>query len=210
MLRSKVDITSQSYRSNMPSGLSFPIKTIGHRMKKISSIALIASISILTGCSTYSAARYSSNADNVVALRSLNGKGINIGPFSATKPGEKEIMCRGVGPIKTPDGEPFSDFIRKAMVDELKLAGAFSASAPVTLTGNLDSIDFSSASGSWNLALTVKSSNGKSMTAFEQYAFTTSFYGETACNQTAHALMPAVQNLVGKIVRSSEFSSLIN
>jgi hypothetical protein len=179
-------------------------------MKTVVSLAVIALISVLSGCSTYSAARYSSNADNVVALRALNGKVVNVGAFSATKPGEREIMCRGVGPIKTPDGEPFSDFVRKALVDELKLAGAFSATAPVTLTGNLDAIDFSSASGSWSLALTVRSSNGKSMTASEQYAFTSSFYGETACNQTAQALMPAVQNLVGQFVRSSEFTSLLN
>ena len=119
-------------------------------MKTIASFLVIASISVLSGCSTYSTARYSSNADNVVALRALNGKVVNIGGFSATKSGEKEIMCRGVGPIKTPDGEPFSEFVRKALVDELKLANAFSAAAPVTLTGNLDSIDFSSASGSWN------------------------------------------------------------
>lgn len=179
-------------------------------MKTVVSFLVIASMSALSGCSTYSAARYSSNADNVLALRALNGKTVNVGAFSATKPGEREIMCRGVGPIKTPDGEPFSDFIRKALVDELKLAGTFSTTSPVTLTGNLDAIDFSSSSGNWNLALTIKSSNGKNMTAFEQYAFTTSFYGETACSQTAQALMPAVQNLVGKIVRSSEFASLLH
>ncbi len=118
-------------------------------------------------------------------------------------------MCRGVGPIKTPDGEPFADFVRKAFLDELKIANAYSAKAPISLTGNLDAIDFSSSSGSWNLALTVKSSNGKSLSISENYPFTTSFYGETACNQTAQALMPAVQNLVGKIVRSTEFIALV-
>jgi len=135
---------------------------------------------------------------------------VNVGAFGATKPGEKEIMCRGVGPIKTPDGEPFSEFVRKAMLDELKISTIYSANAPVTLTGNLDAIDFSSASGSWNLALTLKSSNGKSISVAEQYAFTSSFYGETACNQTAQALMPAVQNLVGKAVRSPEFPALVS
>lgn len=179
-------------------------------MKTVVLLAAVASVSVLSGCSTYSTHRYTSNADNIVALRALNGKVVNIGAFSSTKPGEKVIMCRGVGPIKTPDGEPFSDFVRKALVDELKIAGNFSATAPVTLTGNLDAIDFSSASGSWDLALTVKSSNGKSMSVSEKYAFTTSYYGETACNQTAQALMPAVQNLVGKIVRASEFASLLN
>lgn len=164
---------------------------------------------VISGCSTYSASRYSISTDNVMALRTHNGKAVNIGAFGATEPGKSEIMCRGVGPIKTPDGEPFAEFVRKALVDELRMANAFSAGAPVTLTGNLDAIDFSSNSGSWNLSLTVKSSNGRSMSATEAYAYTSSFYGETACNQTAQALMPAVQNLVGKVVRSPEFGSLI-
>ena len=171
-------------------------------------IALVGLTVLSSGCSTYSASRYSINSDNVVAMRTLNGKMINVGSFSATKAGEREIMCRGVGPIKTPDGEPFSEFVRKAFLDELKIASVYSASAPITLTGNLDSIDFSSASGDWNLALTVKSSNGKSLSVNESYAFTSSFNGETACNQTAQAFMPAVQNLVGKVVRSQEFLAL--
>lgn len=177
-------------------------------MKKLfvlSAIAILAS-----GCSTYSATRYSISTDNVVALRSLNGTTVNVGAFSASIPGQTEIMCRGVGPIKTPDGEPFSEFVRKAMLDELKIANAYSSSAPVTITGNLDAIDFSSSSGNWNLALTVRSSNGKSMSVSERYGYTSSFYGETACNQTAQAFMPAVQNLVGKIVRSPEFVALVS
>jgi len=164
----------------------------------------------LSGCSTYAASRYSMSADNIVALRTLNGRTVNIGPFTCSQPGLSEIMCRRVGPIKTPDGEPFSEFIRKALVDELKIANVFSATSPVTLTGNLDQIDFSSNTGNWKLALTVKSSNGRSVAVTEDYSYTTSFYGETACNQTAQAFMPAVQNLVGKIVRSPEFVPLIS
>jgi hypothetical protein len=118
-------------------------------------------------------------------------------------------MCRGVGPIKTPDGEPFSEYVRKAPLNELQNANAYSASAPVTITGNLDAIDFSSTVGSWNMALSVASSNGRSMAVYESYSFTSSFYGETACNQTAQALMPAVQNLIGKLVQSSEFIELV-
>jgi hypothetical protein len=172
-------------------------------------LAVICASAAMTGCSTYSASRYSISADNIEALRSLSGKTINVGAFTSTTPGQTEIMCRGVGPIKTPDGEPFSDFVRKALVDEMRMANTYSANAPITLTGNLDAIDFSSHGGSWNLALTVKSSNGKSLSASENYAYKSSFYGETACNQTAHALMPAVQNLVGKVVRSPEFPSLV-
>lgn len=177
-------------------------------MKKLLVLSVIAVL--VSGCSTYSASRYSISTDNVVALRSLNGKTVNVGAFSASTPGQKEIMCRGVGPIKTPDGEPFAEFVRKAMLDELRIANIYSSSAPVTLTGNLDSIDFSSNSGNWNLALTIRSSNGRSMSVSESYAYTSSFYGETACNQTAQAFMPAVQNLVGKIVRSPDFAALVS
>lgn len=177
-------------------------------MKKL--LILSAIVVFASGCSTYSASRYAISADNVVALRSLNGKTLNVGAFSASTPGQNEIMCRGVGPVKTPDGEPFAEFVRKALLDELKMANAYSPSAPVTITGNLDGIDFSSNSGNWNLALTVKASNGKSMSVAESYGFTSSFLGETACHQTAQALMPAVQNLVGKVVRSQEFAALIS
>jgi len=177
-------------------------------MKKL---FVLSAITVLaSGCSTYSATRYSISADNVVALRSLNGKILNVGAFSASTPGQTEIMCRGVGPIKTPDGEPFSEFVRKAMLDEFKIANIYSSSAPVTITGNLDAIDFSSNSGNWNLSLTVRSSNGKSLSVSESYGYTSSFYGETACNQTAQAFMPAVQNLVGKIVRSPEFVAIVS
>lgn len=178
-------------------------------MKASLSLLAISMAVLSTGCSTYSATRYSISTDNVVALRTLNGKTVNVGAFGATKIGEKEIMCRGVGPIKTPDGEPFAEFVRKAFVDELRIANVYSTTAPVTLIGNLDAIDFSSASGGWNMALTVKSSNGKTLSVSENYPFTTSFYGETACNQTAQAFMPAVQNLVGKVARSPEFLTLV-
>lgn len=165
---------------------------------------------ILSGCSTYAVSRYSISADNVVALRALNGKTISIGSFTSFSPGLNEIMCRGVGPIKSPDGEPFAEFIRKALIDELKIANAYSPSSPVILTGNLEAIDFSSTSGNWHLVLSIKSSNGRSMTVTEDYVYTSSWYGETACNQTAQALMPAVQNLVGKIARSKEFLAMVD
>jgi hypothetical protein len=179
-------------------------------MKKL--FVLSAMAVLVSGCSQFSATRYSISADNVAALRSLNGKTVNVGAFSASIPGQTEIMCRGLrGPILTPDGEPFSEYVRKAMLDELKFAHAYSSSAPVTITGNLDAIDFSHVSGFWDMALTVRSSNGKSISVSESYGYSASvFQGENACNQTAQAFMPAVQNLVGKVVRSPEFGALVS
>ena len=164
----------------------------------------------ISGCSTYAANRYSISVDNVTALKTLSGTQLNVGQFTATKPGLTEITCRGVGPIKTPDGETFENYVRESFIDELKLAELYSENAPVTLTGNLDNIDFSSNSGTWDLSLTIKSSNGKVISVSETHSFKTSFYGETACNQTAQSLMPAVQDLISKIIRNPEFPLLVS
>jgi hypothetical protein len=174
-------------------------------------LMLIAiSAAMLSGCSTYAASRYSISADNVTALRAFRGQTVAVGPFTAAQPGKTEIMCRAVGPIKTPDGETFEEFVRKALVDELKIAELYAAAAPVVLTGRLDAIDFQSgADATWRIKVTLSSSNGKSLSIAEEYGYKSSYYGETACNQTAHALMPAVQNVVSKVVRHPDFPALM-
>jgi hypothetical protein len=173
--------------------------------------SLLAWSVVLTGCSTYAASRYSISAETVSALRAYRPQTVAVAPFTATKPGESEITCRGVGPIKTPDGEPFEEFIRKALIAELTIAEIYAASAPVTLTGRVEDIDFSSGwtDAAWTIRLAVSSSNGKKLVVAENYAFKSSYVGEVACNQTAHALMPAVQNLVGKVVRDPGFAELL-
>jgi hypothetical protein len=55
--------------------------------------------------------------------------------------------------MKTPAGETYADFIRQALIDELKIAAVYDAAAPVTLTGHVNSIDFSSMAGQSVLAL---------------------------------------------------------
>ena len=172
----------------------------------------VVAVAMLAGCSTYAVPRYSISADNVMALKSAAASGIAVGAFTqAPIPNQNpnSIMCRGVGPIKTPDGEPFADFVRTSFVSELKIAGAYAPDAPVQLTGRLDKIDFSSMSGAWNLGLSVSSSNGRSLSVSENYAYSSSYFGETACNQTAQALMPAVQDLIAKLVHAPDFPSLL-
>jgi len=127
--------------------------------------ALVVLVVSSTGCSTYAAARYSISAENVRTLRTFKGQTVNV---TAAKPGQTEITCRGVGLIKTPDGEPFEQFIRKAFVDEMTIAELYAPDAPVSLTRRLDSIDFSSSIGAtWNIALTVTSSNGRTISVTE-------------------------------------------
>src|SRR6266446_5203911 len=135
---------------------------------------------VLSGCSTYAASRYTTSVDTVTALRGFRGTSVAVAPFTSAKPGETEITCRAVGPIKTPDGEPFEQFVRKALIDEMKMAEIYADSGPVTLTGRLESIDFSSGltDAAWNIALTLTSSNGKSLAVAERYEYKSSWYGE--------------------------------
>jgi hypothetical protein len=200
-------------------------------MKLLLTVAAV--MALLAGCTiTYVASRYSISADNVKTLRTFKGQSVNVAPFSAANPRQTEIKCRGPGgaPIGTPDGEAYEDFVRKAFVDDLTIAEIYSSAsptrrpgrrlrrlhqaprlrrredAPITLTGRLDAIDFSSfAEASWSIGLTITSSNGQSLSVFEDYKYPSSLEGVTACTATAQALMPAVQNLIAKVIRHPNF-----
>jgi hypothetical protein len=148
------------------------------------------------------------STDNVLTMRDMPIGSAQLGAFTATEAGVTSIMCRGVGPIKTPDNETFADYVRKSMYDELRMATKYAPSSPVVITGNLDLINFDSMGGEWTMGLTLKSSNGWWVQEQEHYRFTSSFYGETGCNQTAQAFLPAVQDLLAKAIRSPKFPKM--
>ena len=83
----------------------------------------------------------------------------------------------------------------------------------MTLTGVVNKLEFSSirglTGGRWEIDLSLTSSNGRTMSASEQYDFQSGYDANTACKQTAEAFMPAVQDLIGKIARSPEFRTLV-
>lgn len=178
-------------------------------MKKI---ALLLSVFALSACSTFTPQRYSISADNNVALKAIGVGNINVGAFSG--PSSFDRACRGAGPIAPPDNMSFEAYIQKALADELKVAGMFDEKTPrTTLTGAVEKLSFSSSrgltGGEWNIALRLNSSNGKSLFVTEHYEFQSGFVADTACKQTAEAYLPAVQNLIGKAIKSPEFKGLL-
>jgi hypothetical protein len=107
-----------------------------------------------------------------------------------------------------------TDYIRKAFEDELKVAGIYAAASPrATISGTVKKLEFSSSrgltGGSWDIEILLNSSNGRTLPVAEHYEFESGFVADTACKQTAEAYFPAVQNLIGKAVRSPEFKALI-
>lgn len=167
---------------------------------------------LICACSTYTTPRYAINADTNVALKALGESGISIGNFAG--PANFESACRAAGPLAPPDGMSHTAYIKKAFEDELKVAGVYAAAAPrITISGTVNKLEFSSArqllGGSWDIDLSLASSNGKSMHVVEHYEFDSGYAAVTACKQTAEAYFPAVQDLIGKAVRAPEFKSLL-
>ena len=59
-------------------------------------------------------------------------------------------MCRAVGMIQTPGGVPFERYVEDAFRTELAVAGLLADPAPVTLSGHLERMHFSTANeASW-------------------------------------------------------------
>ncbi len=158
-----------------------------------------------SACTTaYSVEPYAPTANtyaDMQGLRQVTDRGIQVGKFTFAKDGPEIPVMRGAS-IETPDKRPFSAYIHDALIAELKTAGVYSDAAPVTLTGVIDSIRFSQSSqkGEWEIVLTLYSSNGISVQIDERHDF-----GEKPWD----AFMPAVQELIAKLVHDPKFKELV-
>ncbi len=172
----------------------------------------LAAALLVTGCSTMTPARYSVSVDTNQILKQFKGEKAVMVTMNA--PQSFDPFCRLMGPIQAADGMSIPEFIRKAFNDELKFAELYDEGAGVKLSGTMDNISFSSSSGLtngwWDLGMTLRSANGKSLTVSNRYDFPSGFDAITACNQTAQALGPAVQDLIKKAVSDPAFRGLIS
>lgn len=176
-------------------------------MKKV---VLAVSLLALSACSTMQPPRYAVSVDNIQTLKKF--KEIK-GEFASLNQQTKfSSNCRMMGPIEPADGLTIPQFITKAFNDELKMAERYSSDT-VQITGDITKIEFSSISGLtngyWDIGLSLKSSNGESLTVNNKYSFKSGFDAITACNATADALSPAVQDLIYVTVNHPDFSKLM-
>ena len=88
----------------------------------VSSVALATLL--FTGCGIKTS-EYNVSADNVSTLRDYKELKLDVGNFTATNVGESSVMCRLAETISTPKGEPFSEYIKEALLSELKMAGVY-------------------------------------------------------------------------------------
>ncbi len=177
-------------------------------MKKV---ILIAALLGLSACSTMQPPRYAISVDNIQALKKMD----NIqGQFaSLNQPAEFSSNCRLMGPIEPADGLSISEFVTKAFNDELKMSEKFSEDS-IKITGDITKIEFSSITGLtkgyWDIGMDLQSSNGEKLSVSNKYAFKSGFDAITACNATADALSPAVQDLIKATIAHPDFPKLLN
>ncbi len=176
-------------------------------------IALIGVALLSAGCVTITPGRYSILVDNHQALKKYAGSQVRVATMLT--PVNYSASCRLItGKILGPDGMSIAQFIGKAFNDELKLANIYSDNG-VALIGSLTEINFSSgqggllSSGWWDLSLSLNSGNGKSIRVANRYEFESSLDRNVACDRTARALIPAVQDLIKKVVTDPQFGALL-
>lgn len=150
--------------------------------------------------------------DNLPVLRALPQGKVKVDPFILTT--TFDASCRGGANIDPPINMTYQGYLQAALADELKVAGLYEEKSPrVVLSGSIDKLTFSSTksltNGEWSMGLKITSSNGKSVYASELYQFESGFEGGTACRRTAEAFLPAVQNLIAKLIRTAEFRALL-
>jgi len=186
---------------------NFTNKKEGVTMKNLFLIGLVG---FLSACSTMQPPRYAVSVDNIQELKNYDGSKVQVA--SLTQSGKFAANCRLMGPIEPADGLTVPDFISKAINDEFKMAGIHSEDG-ASITGDVTKIDFSSSAGLtngfWDIAVDLQSSNGNTLSASNKYDFKSGFDAVTACNASADALTPAVQDLINKIVTDPQFSSLL-
>jgi hypothetical protein len=175
-------------------------------MKKL---LVVATALLLSACSTMQPPRYSVSVDNIQKLKSYSG---SVADVSLTLNTEYQSNCRLMGPIEPADGLSIPQFISKAFNDEFKMADKYK-SGGVEITGEITKITFSSVegltNGYWDIGLKLHSSNGSDLTISNKYSFKSGFDAITACNATADALSPAVQDLIKAAISHPKFEALM-
>lgn len=168
---------------------------------------------LLSGCAYFAADRYAVSVDGHEQAKKLADAGTykkpSVGRFTASKPGLTQLPCRAGGYIETVDRETFESYIEKAFADQLRFAGLYDQASTTVISGKIDHFDFNSGDGVWNIVLTLHDNAGRSFTVTEDYRFRGSFDAQTACDRTAQALMPAVQNVVRKAVSDPGFKAML-
>ncbi len=186
----------------------------GWEMNHKTVVSLLIGVVFVAGCSTTSSpVQYKASTRNVVTIEEYvreTGEKVKTNDFISAPGVEGSPWCRANGPISLGSGKTAAQFIQEAFQEELFLAKAYAGNAPVSIGGRIDKLTFSSVSpASWEIGLTLTSSNGKTLQVESSHRFDTSWDAWSACKNVADAFAPAVQSTLAKAVSDPRFKSLL-
>jgi len=180
--------------------------------KLIQTTALMACLTVLTGCETTNSIPYKASTTNIIAIqRSLKPKNekVSVGTISMAPGLSENLMCRLNGPVKVAPGKTLPQYIKDAMTEELFDAQAYDVNAPAAIDGEIEKISFSSVSPAfWDITMSVKTAASPGYTVSVHYQFDTSWSAYSACKNVADAFGPAVQELLHQVVTNPGFADL--
>jgi hypothetical protein len=177
--------------------------------KILTSTALIATL-LFSGCGIKTN-EYNVSADNIQTLRNYKDIKLDVSTFTASNKDESSVMCRLAETVSTPKGEPFSEYIKEALISELKMAGVYDKNSDLKISGNLNKIYGSTMFGNayWEVDVTVTSSNGKALTVNTKRDYPSSYLASTACNNMGTSFAPTIKQLLGDILNHKDFAELL-
>jgi hypothetical protein len=172
-------------------------------MKRISGMIVCV---LVSGCFALSPGLYPVSVNNNQVLKQFYGKKVMLTKLELAVP--YDSMCRAFGPIQFKEELTIAQFIQQAFNDEFKVANIFSEEG-IHLTGTVDKITFSSVKGWWDIAITLHSTNGRTVHAENRYHFGRGFFDPTVCYLAARDFGPSVQALIHKTITDPEFGLLL-
>lgn len=151
---------------------------------------------LLGGCSVPFPV-YSISGSNVQAIRSLNAT-VRTGEFAGR---EDTVVCR-LQPISPEGGVTFAKYIRKALDDELTIAGGTNQGRVVEVRASMVHIDVSCGiiDADWTIEMDV-SVNGQPPQRIKTVRrFDGNYFGAVVATRAYQAFVPAVQQVVADIL----------
>jgi hypothetical protein len=178
------------------------------------SFLLVAAVGLLSGCGA-TAANYSVAADAQVALRAAreaHAAPLSVGQVQMVgeASGEQESLgCRALSVAAPADRGSFPEYVRRALIDELNVAGLYDPKSPIVVRVTISRLEITSMGDSTIdgvFRFTVGSAADENpATHVVKVPFTSAFVADTACRNAATAFPAAVQQAIVSFVRSPEF-----
>ena len=171
---------------------------------------LLLVLFVLSGCSA-AVNQYGVSVENVESLKNMKGVSkININTFTSETT-HNSITCRGSINIVTPSEQSFEEYIRLALISELKMADLYDQNSNLVINGHFEKLDASSVvgNGKWMFTINLSADGKESFTVISEHPFAASWLGDRACQQVPQAFAPAVQRLINDIFNHPKFIAMI-